>query len=246
MGRRHLAFCCSLSLFLPALAAAQEATVRGKVELMVKGADGQPAPAADASGVVVYLTGFTQDPPDEVPVVRQKFKSFILPDGRGGAFRALPITKGQSVDFVNDDVELHNVFSTSKVREFDLGKKGPKDREKIRFSQMGVVDIFCDIHEQMIMTVLVLPNRAFAITGKDGSFEIKGVPPGAHEVRAWMRWAELPNPVKVTAGQAEPVVLKMAQTKPDESHKDKHGQAYSSHKDAYQKLIQSQPKPGTP
>jgi len=220
--------------------------VRGKVEVMVKGADGQPAPAADASGAVVYLTGFTQDPPDEVPVVRQKFKSFILPDGRGGAFRALPITKGQSVDFVNDDVELHNVFSTSKVREFDLGKKGPRDRERIRFSQMGVVDIFCDIHEQMIMTVLVLPNRAFAITGKDGSFEIKGVPPGAHEVRAWMRWAELPNPVKVTAGQAEPVTLKMVQTKPDEAHKDKHGQAYSTHKDAYQKLIQSQPKPGTP
>src|SRR5262249_58756698 len=65
----------------------------------LKGPDGQPAPAADASGVVVYLTGFTQDPTDEVPVVRQKFKSFILPDGRGGAFRALPITKGQWVDF---------------------------------------------------------------------------------------------------------------------------------------------------
>lgn len=246
MGRRSVALAFVLPLSLPVLAAAQEATVRGKVEVMAKGPDGQTAPVADASGVVVYLTGFTQDPPDEVPVVRQKFKSFILPDGRGGAFRALPITKGQSVDFVNDDVELHNVFSTSKIREFDLGKKGPKDREKIRFSQAGVVDIFCDIHEQMTMTILVLPNRAFALTSKDGSFEIKGVPAGTHEVRAWVRWAELPNPVKVTAGQAEPVVLKLAQTKPDEAHKDKRGQAYSTHKDAYQKLIQSQPKPGTP
>lgn len=246
MGRRHLALAFWLSLSVPAAALAQEGTVRGKVEVTAKGADGQPAPAADASGVVVYLTGFTQDPSDEVPVVRQRFKSFVLPDGRGGSFRALPITKGQSVDFVNDDVELHNVFSTSKIREFDLGKKGPKDREKIRFSQAGVVDIFCDIHEQMTMTILVLPNRAFAITGKDGSFEIKGVPPGTHEVRAWVRWAELPNPVKVTAGQAEPVVLKLVQTKPDESHKDKRGQPYSTHKDAYQKLIQSQPKPGTP
>jgi hypothetical protein len=246
LGRRSLALPGWLALSLPLLAAAQEAAVRGKVEVMARGEGGATAPVADASGVVVYLTGFTQDPPDEVPVVRQKFKSFILPDGRGGAFRALPITKGQWVDFVNDDVELHNVFSTSRIREFDLGKKGPKDREKIRFSQMGVVDIFCDIHEQMMMTVLVLPNRAFAVTRKDGSFEIKGVPAGTYEVRAWMRWAELPSPVKVTPGQAEPVSLQVLQTKPDESHKDKRGQSYSTHKDAYQKLIQSQPKPGTP
>jgi hypothetical protein len=234
-----------VALSLSAVAAAQE-TVRGKVQVVTRGEGGQLVPAPDSSGVVVYLTGFDQDPPDEVPVVRQKFKSFVLADGRGGAFRALPITKNQSVDFVNDDVELHNVFSTSKIREFDLGKKGPKDREKIRFSKMGVVDVYCDIHEQMQMTILVLPNRAFAVSGKDGSFEIKDVPAGMHELRAWMRWAELPNPVKVTAGQAAPAALQVVQAKPDEQHKDKRGQSYASHKDAYQKLVQPKPGSGTP
>jgi hypothetical protein len=235
----------AVAFALGASARAEDAGVlRGKVEVVTRGEGGKLVPAEDASGVVVYVTGFTQDPPAEVPVVRQRFKSFILPDGRGGAFRALPITRGQSVDFVNDDVELHNVFSTSKIREFDLGKKGPQDREKIRFSQMGVVDIFCDIHEQMVMTVLVLPNRAFAVTRKDGSFEIKGVPAGAHEVRAWMRWSDLPSPIKVTVPQAEPVSLQVIQAKPDERHLDKKGQSYASHKDAYQKL--TQPKPGTP
>jgi len=243
LGRRSVAgWTVAAALSFAAGAGAEEtATVRGKVQVMARGENGQVAPAEDASGVVVYLTGFTQDPPDEVPVVRQKFKSFVLPDGRGGAFRALPITRGQSVDFVNDDVELHNVFSTSRIREFDLGKKAPKDREKIRFSQMGVVDIFCDIHEQMAMTVLVLPNRAFAISARDGSFEIKGVPKGTQEVRAWMRWADPPNPVKVAVPSAEPVSLQVVQTRPDSEHPDKHGRSYATHKDEYQKL--TSPKP---
>ena len=243
MGRRSVALVAALSV--SAVAVAQEtAVLRGKVEVVTRGEGGKLVPAADSSGVVVYATGFTQDPPGEVPVVRQKFKSFILPDGRGGAFRALPVTRGQWVEFVNDDVELHNVFSISKSREFDLGKKGPTDKERIRFGQTGVVDVFCDIHEQMVMTILVLPNRAFAITGKDGSFEIKGVPHGAYEVRAWMRWAEPPTPVKVPVPQAEPVSLQMVQAKPEETHVDKHGKSYATHKDAYQKL--TQPKPGTP
>lgn len=247
MGRRSVAAaaaaaCWTLPLLSTAALAQETASVRGKVQVMTRGEDGKVVPAEDASGVVVYLTGFTQDPPDEVPVVRQKFKSFVVAEGRGGAFRVLPITRGQSVDFVNDDVELHNVFSNSRIREFDLGKKAPNDREKIRFSQMGVVDIFCDIHEQMAMTVLVLPNRAWAITKKDGSFEIKGVPKGTHEIRAWMRWADPPNPSKVAAPSAEPVSLQVVQTRPETQHLDKHGKSYSSHKDAYQKLTNPQPE----
>jgi len=234
-----------LPLCLSAGALAQEtAVLRGKVQVMRRDEGGKPVPAEDASGAVVYVTGFTQDPPAEVPVVRQKFKSFVLPDGRGGAFHVLPVTRGQSVDFVNDDVELHNVFSSSKPPGFDLGKKAPGEREKIRFSKEGVVDVFCDIHEQMAMTVLVLPNRAWAITGKDGSFELKGVPRGTHEVRAWMRWADVPDPVRVAVPAAEPVSLQVVQARPEGKHLDKHNKPYDTHRDAYQKL--TQPGPGAP
>jgi len=237
-----------LPLCLSAGALAQEtAVLRGKVQVMRRDEGGKLVPAGDASGVVIYVTGFTQEPPDEIPVVRQKFKSFVLPEGRGGAFRALPITRGQKVDFVNDDLELHNVFSNSKPPGFDLGKKAPREREKIRFGKEGVWDVFCDIHEQMAMTVLVLPNRAWAISGKDGSFELKGVPRGAHEVRAWMRWAEVPEPVRVAVPAAEPISLRLVQARPEARHLDKYNKSYDTHQDAYQKLIQStRPGPGAP
>jgi hypothetical protein len=220
----------------PALA--EEGVVKGKVRVMARGPEGAPAPKEDHSGVVVYLTGFEQPPPPEAAVVRQRFKSFILPEGRSGASRALPITRGQKINFVNDDDILHNVFSSSKARTFDLGKKGQREEEAVGFGQTGLVDIFCDIHEQMAMTVLVLPNRAFAITGKDGSFELKGVPPGRWTLRAWLRWAEGPAEAQVTVPGEGAVELQVVESSPDPAHLDKRGRPYSKRSEAYQRSLE--------
>ncbi len=60
MGRGALIV---LSLLVAPLAAAQQGTVRGEVRIAVRGPDGRPVPKADRSGVVVYLTGYTEPPP---------------------------------------------------------------------------------------------------------------------------------------------------------------------------------------
>jgi hypothetical protein len=113
MGRRALTPFLAVLLLAAPLAGAQQGSVTGAVEISVVGPDGKPQPKADRSGVVVYLTGYTEPPPAEVAKMSQRKKAFIP--------AVLPIVAGQKVEFENQDVVLHNVFSRSVARMFDAG-----------------------------------------------------------------------------------------------------------------------------
>jgi hypothetical protein len=170
------------------------------------------------------LTGFNQPPPGETPRISQKNKIFV-PD-------VLPIVVGQSVEFTNDDKIIHNVFSTSKARTFDLGKPRAGESRTVKFPQTGLVDVYCDIHEQMVATILVLPNRAFALTHPDGRFLLGGVPPGHYLLFAWNRHSEPARvEVDVKAGETTQVALTLIETKFDTKHLGKYGQPYRDRPD---------------
>jgi hypothetical protein len=50
--------------------------------------------------------------------------------------------------------------------------------------------------------IVVLQNSFFAVTGKDGRYEIEGVPPGAHTLAVWHAKAKAqPKPVTVETGK---------------------------------------------
>ncbi len=194
-------------------------TLEGSVRVFTPDVDRQPVPKPDASGVVVYLTGFTQPPPPETPRISQKNKTFI-PD-------VLPIVVGQSVQFTNEDNLIHNVFSTSKARPFDLGKPRIGESRTVSFDRTGVVDIYCDIHEQMVGTILVLPNQAFAVTGADGKFALRDVPPGRYSLFAWSRRSDpVRVEVEIKPGANGPFALELTETKFETKHLGKFGQAY--------------------
>lgn len=195
--------------------AASAAEVRGQVRL--RGPDGGTGGAGQP--VVVYLTGFRQPPPTEVPVISQKDKTF-LPNLR-------VIVAGQSVQFTNDDPVVHNVFSTSAARTFDLGKPGPQQSREVSFPTPGLVDVFCDIHEAMFASVLVLPNRAFALVDEQGQFVIRDVPPGRYPLHVWGRHIE-PFDVEVTVAP-EPATVVELTVDPrvfNPAHLDKFGRPY--------------------
>jgi plastocyanin len=196
-----------------------EGSIVGTVHVHTRGERGESVPKADASSVVVYLTGFEQPPPAQTPRISQKNRTFI-PD-------VLAVLVGQSVEFTNDDNLIHNVFSTSKARTFDLGKPRPGESRTVKFDRTGVVDVYCDIHEEMVATVLVLPNRAFAVTGADGRFALRGVPAGRYSLFAWSRRSEpLRIEVEVRPGQESPVDLELTETKFSTAHLGKYGQPY--------------------
>jgi hypothetical protein len=58
------------------------------------------------------------------------------------------------------------------------------------FPKPGIVTVFCNIHPQMIATILVVPNNKFAVTGPDGSYRIADIPPGDWPVYAWVEGAQ--------------------------------------------------------
>ena len=48
-----------------------------------------------------------------------------------------------------------------------------------------MVPVKCNVHPWMKSYIGVLRHPFFAITGADGSFEIKGLPPGDYTIEAW-------------------------------------------------------------
>jgi hypothetical protein len=95
------------------------------------------------------------------------------------------VTTGSTVEFPNDDLVFHNVFSLSSAATFDLGRY-PQRRSKARtFPRPGIVKVFCHLHSHMSAIVRVFDHPYFARVGEDGRFKIDGLEPGRHEVVAW-------------------------------------------------------------
>jgi hypothetical protein len=144
---------------------------------------------------------------------------------------------GQKVRFSNNDVVVHNVFSRSRAQKFDAGKNRPGEDYTETFKKTGIVDVYCDIHEQMVATLVVVPNRAVAVTGPDGRFVLTGVPPGTYPLFAVHRRDERSDvsrsEVTVKPGQETVVTLELTETRADDSHVDKRGRSYSTHPDGY-------------
>jgi plastocyanin len=97
----------------------------------------------------------------------------------------LAITVGTVVDFPNNDLTYHNVFSLSKVRRFDLGRYPKGQSKSVRFDRPGIVRVFCDIHSHMNAFILVFSHRFFAVTDAEGRYRLPAVPPGSYTVMAW-------------------------------------------------------------
>src|SRR6185436_12762175 len=65
-----------------------------------------------------------------------------------------------------------------------LFAKGSDSTVKVRQASV-MMTVKCDVHPWMVGYVGVLPHPFFAVTGADGSFELKNVPPGDYVLEAW-------------------------------------------------------------
>ena len=62
--------------------------------------------------------------------------------------------------------------------------QGMKDTH-VFSTQEVMVPFRCDVHKWMNAFVGVVDHPFFAVTGADGAFELKGLPPGTYTVEAW-------------------------------------------------------------
>lgn len=160
-----------LALWIGAvLPAAAPATIQGEVS----GAEG-----VNRSGRVVWIEEVQGEfaPPKQHGVMDQKDLRFFP--------HVLAILVGTVVDFPNSDPLLHNVFSVSQAKRFNLGLYAKGQAASVVFDKPGVVPILCSVHPEMSAYIVVLRTPFFAVTGPDGRFAIRNVPPGAHTVLCW-------------------------------------------------------------
>src|SRR4029077_18105032 len=157
---------CFALLLLGGVLLAEDSTVHGSVRVVHRSES-----ESDSGEVVIWLTppqsGGSAGPGPTSRLV-QKNKKFVP--------HVLAVTRGTQIEFPNEDLFFHSVFSIHQGKTIDLGLYESGAARKIRFSQPGVSYIFCKIHPEMSAVVVVLQTRFFSMTDAAGNFQISHVP----------------------------------------------------------------------
>ena len=137
-----------------------------------------------AENIAVYVDVIADkkfDPPKDHVVIDQRKMSFIP--------HVVAVQQGTAVDFLNSDPVGHNVYwpsiSGNKKLSHNLGTWPQGEKKPFQFNDPGVASLLCNVHPEMSGYVVVVPTPYFAVTDKDGSFEIKNIPAGKYTLKTW-------------------------------------------------------------
>jgi plastocyanin len=194
--------------------------VKGTVNVLAKG-----GAKKDKGKVVVYLEDVPGKPPvpKDHATIRQREKQFEPP--------LTIVVKGTTIDFPNEDKIFHNVFSVSRPARFDLGLYKSGTAKSVEFKRAGTVDVYCNIHPDMIAKVKVLDNAYYTITGPAGEFKIENVPAGEYPIVAWLPSGdEARGKVTVKDGETAEVTLEVTEVAKKDTHTRKDGTPYGRYK----------------
>ncbi len=131
--------------------------------------------------VVVFLEEVPGDwPPPKEPAHMDQAKLVFIP-------HVLPIVKGTTVEFLNSDPVLHNVFwpKGKGYSSKNLGTWGKGGKKLLKFDDLGSRVLLCNVHAEMEGHILILQNPFFAVVEKDGEYKIDNVPPGKYTLKTW-------------------------------------------------------------
>jgi plastocyanin len=149
--------------------------IKGKVT-----AQGMKSP----ENIAVYvdaIAGKTFPPPAEHPVMDQRKLTFVP--------HVLVVLKGSTVDFLNSDAVGHNVYwpamDHNKKLAHNMGTWPQGVKKSFTYDNLGVAPLLCNVHSEMSGYIVVVPTPYYAVTAKDGSYEIKNVPPGHYTLTTW-------------------------------------------------------------
>ncbi len=135
-------------------------------------------PSEHPKVVFVEAGNVVSPPPPPAPAVLDQRGLEFIP-------RVLPVMVGTRVAFINSDPVLHNVFSASKTKLFNLGTYATGVTRYVTFGRPGLVEILCNVHHEMIAYIVVLPGHQFTVTDDAGRYRLEGLPAGEGRVTFW-------------------------------------------------------------
>ena len=139
----------------------------------------------------------------------------ITQDGCMYAPHVLGIMASQQLRVVNNDSTTHNVHALTDVNEeFNVGQRAGAPPIIRSFAKPEItVPLVCNQHPWMKAVAHVVSNPYYAVTGADGSFELKGLPPGKYTIEAiHEKYGASRQQVTVEAGKNVPLTFTFSAT----------------------------------
>jgi len=146
-------------------------------EEAITGSDGR------LGNVIVYVSeglgDRTFDPPANPVVIEQK----------GCTYRphVLTMQANQKIQIVNSDPTSHNIHPMPlNNREWNKSQPSGQPPIEATFAREEIaIPVKCNEHPWMRAYIAVFKHPFFNVTGKDGRFELKNLPPGEYTISAW-------------------------------------------------------------
>ncbi|MGI8605259.1 MAG: carboxypeptidase regulatory-like domain-containing protein [Verrucomicrobiales bacterium] len=152
--------------------------------------------------------------PDAPPTLPEGSAPHVTQEGCRYLPHVIALSRAETLEVSNGDATFHNVRVVEHrkgtlnqgVNVINYSQPGRGSRNTHAFASSGIFRLECDVHRWMQCWVFVADNNHLAVSGDDGTFELKrGLRDGTYTVQAWHHhFAEpLTKSVTVVEGKAE-------------------------------------------
>jgi len=136
----------------------------------------------DLQNVIVFVSeglgDRTFDAPSQPVVVEQKGCMYEP--------HVLAVRANQTLQLVNDDATSHNIHPVpANNREWNKAEPPGSKLEEAFAREEIAIPVKCNVHPWMHGYIAVFKHPFFAVTGKDGGFDLSNLPPGTYTIKAW-------------------------------------------------------------
>ncbi|MEE8259648.1 MAG: hypothetical protein V3R14_01480, partial [Nitrospinaceae bacterium] len=135
---------------------------------------------ADGRGVVILETKSKLKVPKQSAKALRIFQRELQFDPSHSV-----VMVGSTVTFINDDREVHNIYSKSSGNQFNLGAMAAGAAREIKLKTPGPVILRCNLHKDMMGTVFVVPNGYYAQPNANGEYQFDNVKSQEYILEFW-------------------------------------------------------------
>jgi plastocyanin len=153
--------------------------------------------------VIVFISDGLQNRTFDVPTEEVTFEQ------KGCIYEphVVALRANQKLKMVNSDNTTHNIHPLpANNREWNKAEPAGMTMEESFPREEIAIPVKCNVHPWMKSYIAVFKHPYFAVTGKDGGFQLPNLPPGEYTVEAWHeKLGTMTQKITVAAGESKTV-----------------------------------------